>query len=85
MTRIEELMPGNLVTSIGRSATFVSRCTHPLWPHLQLVIWRMDDGTWSHDALDHRQEVGQVEPSTFTERQKRLKAALLGDPNGGRR
>lgn len=82
MTRIEELLPGNLVTAeFGRSATFVARCTHPLWPHLQLVTWKMDDGTWSHDALDHRQEVGDVEPSTFAQRQERLKAALLGPGN----
>lgn len=60
------------------SAVYVTQAQHPIWPHLQLVVWRLVDGTWSHDVLDSRQFVGTVAPSTAGERQKRLKAALLG-------
>lgn len=78
MNRIDELTPGDLVRHIGMSATFIARTAHPIWPHLQLVIWRLEDGSWSHDALDAGQEVGIVEPTSDTDRQQRLRGALLG-------
>src|SRR5690554_7124055 len=79
MTAVAELLPGDLVTNAGQSATFITHTAHPLWPHLRLVIWRMADGTWYHDALDARQQVGEVEPADLFARRSRLQAALLGD------
>jgi hypothetical protein len=64
MSHVYELLPGDVVENdwIGgpKRACFVAQTEHPVWPSLQLVIWRMDDGRWSHDALDARQEVGEV-------------------------
>jgi hypothetical protein len=82
--RVEDLMPGERITLPGpfegMSSTFVARTQHPLWPSLQLVIWKMDDGTWSLDALDARQEIGDTAPSTEVERMNNLRTALLGRP-----
>lgn len=80
MTTVAELIPGDLVTDdLGSfSATFVARTQHPIWPHLQLVVWRLEDTAWSHDALSSRQHVGVVSVSTDAERQARLRTALLG-------
>jgi hypothetical protein len=77
MSRVDELIPGDLVTvpAVNMSATFVARTTHPIWPNLQLVIWRLDNGSWSHDALDARQEVGDVSPANDIDRKARLRAA----------
>jgi hypothetical protein len=79
LTAVAELIPGDLVTQAGTSAIFIARSTHPLWPNLQLVVWRLDDGSWSHDALDARQDVGDVEPAGDESRTARLRAALLGE------
>lgn len=81
MSRIYELTPGDLVTNADMSAVFVARTEHPIWPHLQLVIWRMDGGSWSHDALDARQDVGLIRLATAEERASRLRDALRGDPS----
>lgn len=84
---VMDLQPGDLVTLPGPhgliSSTFVAQTAHPIWPHLRLVVWRTDPelrlpGDWSHDALDPRQVVGTVTPSTSAERAERLRAALLG-------
>jgi hypothetical protein len=64
-----------------RWAVFVARTEHPIWPHLQLVIWRMDDGSWSHDALLARQDVGAVTDATPDERRHRLREAMLRNPD----
>ena len=79
MSRVEELRPGDLVTNGGMSAVFIARCQHPLWPHLALVIWRLIGGPeeWSHDALDLRQDVGEVQPGDQAERERRLRESLL--------
>ena len=80
MSRVDELTPGDLVTNptINKAAIFVARTTHPIWPDFQLVIWRMDDGSWSHDALLARQEIlGDVSPATAADREARLRGALL--------
>jgi hypothetical protein len=82
--RVMDLRPGDLVTSWMRSACYIQRCPHPLFdPPMQLVIWWLDDGSWSHDALLPEQVVGQVSMSTLQERQSRLRAALLGNGNAG--
>jgi hypothetical protein len=77
MNRVDELIPGDRIQVLGRTSTYVGRLSHPIWKHLQLVIWRMDDGTWSHDALDIRQEVGSIQPTTPEQRMQCLKQALL--------
>lgn len=81
MSRVDELTPGDLVINAAMSATFVARADHPLYPDLQLVVWKMSDGGWIHDALSARQDVGSIFGSTPAERVQRLRAALLG---GGR-
>lgn len=79
MTTVEELMPGDRVVHAEDSAIFVARTTHPIWPHLQLVVWRMEDRSWSHDALSAHQEIfGTVEQASADERMLRLRRALLG-------
>ena len=87
MTRVQELMPGMKVNMpTGEQATFVVQAQHPLWPSLQLVVWRMPndwpnsgEGVWSHDALDALQDIGTVVPSTSYERETNLRTALLGE------
>jgi hypothetical protein len=79
---VMELRPGDEVSLVApegvRTAVFVAETAHPLWPSLRLVIWWLDTGEWSHDALSAMQDVGPVQPSTDDERVERLKAALLG-------
>lgn len=78
MTRVLQLTPGDEVGAFGRSGTFIARCPHPLFPGLQLVVWKMDDGSWSHDALRVEQDVGEAAPTTEASRELRLRRALLG-------
>lgn len=80
MSAVGDLLPGDLVTLsvTDLSAVFIARTEHPLWPHLQLVIWKMSDGSWSHDALFAQQEIGTIAPSTSDERKARLRRALWG-------
>lgn len=78
MATVAELAAGDLVSQGTMSAVFISRGVHPIWPTLMLVIWRLGD-SWSFDALDLYQEVGDVVPSTAADRQRRLRAALLGE------
>ena len=90
--RVQDLVPGMQIPHRGpyiglgsEVATFVARVDeHPVWPNLALVIWRMPDGwpsgVWSHDALSPAQDVGEPLPSTVEERQRNLRAALLGAP-----
>lgn len=73
MSHVWNLTPGDVVNG----HTFVQRAPHPLYRTLQLVIWRMADGSWSHDALDQLQYVGDAEPASGDERRERLRAALL--------
>lgn len=79
MTTVADLASGMRVRVPGETdaATFVQRAPHPLWPHLQLVVWRLPGGAWSHDALHAAQEVGEVLPSTAEERTQALRRALL--------
>jgi len=87
MTTIRELLPGDLVSLPGQSATFIAAAPHPVWPRLMLVIWRLDDGTWSLDALRADQEAGEaarlqaadVARLEAEQRWARLRAAFYGD------
>lgn len=74
MSYVWNLAPGDVV----QGHTFVQRAPHPLYSSLQLVIWRLADGSWSHDALDQLQYVGEAEPATVEQRKQRLRDALLG-------
>lgn len=65
---VQDLLPGNTVRMGEQSAIFVGRSDHPKYPNLQLVIWKLDDGAWSLDALFDTQEVGEVEDETDEER-----------------
>jgi hypothetical protein len=82
MATVMELLPGDEVSVVApegaKTAVFVAETAHPLWPSLRLVVWRLDSGEWSHDALSALQEVGTVRPSSSAERVERLRAALLG-------
>jgi hypothetical protein len=76
---VADLTPGDLIENAGQTALYVAQAEHPIWPHLRLVIWRLSDGTWSFDALDSHQEVGERlsrnEPPG--RRELRLRDALL--------
>lgn len=79
--KVEDLIPGQIVTAFGDvSATYVAQAEHPIWPTHRLVIWRMADGSWYHDALSAGQVVGDAAPSSADERLRNLRTALLGRP-----
>lgn len=79
MTRVSELIPGDLIGNGDMKATYIAQAEHPLWPSLRLVIWHMPDGTRSLDALSASQDVGERlsrnEPPG--RRETRLRGALL--------
>lgn len=79
-----ELRPGDKVEDPWSRTrhTFVAQCPHPLYAGLRLVIWRLSDGTWSHDALSAQQDVGEPIPSTDAEREDALRRALHGQEAG---
>ena len=74
---VHDLVPGDLVVkeSVG-SATFIAKGPHPKYPGLQLVIWKLEDGTWSLDALRWNQEVGEAVFSTGLQRWNRILEAF---------
>lgn len=78
MTTVADLVPGDVVDLGDDSATFIARTQHPIWPSMQLVVWRLADGTWSHDALRMQQDVGQARPADVFSRQAELRRTLLG-------
>ena len=80
MTRVMDLVPGDLVLLAGRSAVFVAKTNHPLYSTLDLVIWRVDDGSWSHDALLPHQYIGEATASDLQTRIGRLRDAFHGVP-----
>jgi hypothetical protein len=85
MATVAELAAGDLVTSCGMSAVFITRSVHPDYPTLMLVAWRLGEtlgGGWSFDALRPDQDVGQVVPSSIRDRTDRLRAALAGEEAG---
>lgn len=83
MTTVRELVPGFVVVLDDRSATYITQTQHPIWPQLQLVIWRLANGSFSLDALSPHQHVGDVVPSTREQREQQLRGALLaGQPDG---
>lgn len=89
MNKVHELTPGDLVKNdappgLPDHAVFIAETMHPIWPHLRLVIWKLSNGTWSFDALNRLQDIGQIEPSDAAARIDRLRLALLGTQGGPR-
>lgn len=81
--KVSDLDPGDLVVNGGAEAVFIARTQHPVWPVLQLVIWRLGDGTVSLDALSADQEVGLVIGApTAAAQQDRLIDAIRGATRG---
>jgi hypothetical protein len=64
------------VTQAGRSAVYVAQAEHPLYAGLRLVVWKLDDGSWSHDALRPDQDVGEAAVTVPYQRVLRLRRAL---------
>lgn len=79
---VAALRPGDKVTREDRWAVFITCCPHPIWEGLRLVIWSMDDGTLSLDALRADQGAGEVEPIEPGARAVRLRNVLMHVPNG---
>jgi hypothetical protein len=73
---VQELLPGDLVTHGLQSATFIASGRHPKYTGLALVIWKLNDGTWSTDALYWHQYVGEVTFSTHEQRWNRIQEAF---------
>jgi hypothetical protein len=71
--KVYELTPGDIV-EIGKSkATFIARTSHPLFTNLSLVVWVLDSGKTSLDALSPLQDVGNA----YGGGKNALRAALL--------
>lgn len=69
--KLSELIPGQIVSLDNDRATFVAMHTpHPRYPNLVLALWHVHpsswlgttDYRWSHDALDARQDIGELAP-----------------------
>lgn len=74
MTTVSELKPGEIVSNpLGQRWCFVAQTEHPVWPALRLVIWRGEDGEWSHDALEAQQDVGESDHADAHTRIRRLR------------
>jgi hypothetical protein len=78
MTVVQELRPGDVVEGpLGMGlATFIGAMPHPLYGGLQLVIWRMANGSVSFDALSPYQYVGNVPRMTPEYRKRTIEQAL---------
>jgi hypothetical protein len=76
--RVCDLKPGDVVEQPFGSATFIAHAAHPLYMALRLVVWQLDNGTYSFDALELGQEVGKRKEMGFRERLLNLHQALKG-------
>ena len=78
--RVRDLTPGDVIFTLGLgSATFIVQAQHPIWPHLQLVVWYLHGScTYSWDALSAMQELpGSIVPDNgLVHRVEILKQAL---------
>jgi hypothetical protein len=76
------LRPGDVVEHAGERACHVAHLPHPIFSGLLLVIWMLerDGGSYSFDALNALQEVGELVTQTTQERARSLRRALrLGE------
>lgn len=80
MAKVSELQPGDKVTMPGGqiSGIFISAAPHPFYLNLELVAWRLSDGSMSLDALDAEQEIGDIVQATGMQRGFHLWVALRG-------
>lgn len=82
MAKVSELHPGDIVEGQAglpvESATFIASTDHPVWPHLKLVVWILDNGSVSLGAVDPSQEIGEVRPVSSVNRRLNLRSALTG-------
>jgi len=78
--KVMDLRPGDRIDmpAVGMSAVFIAQCPHPVWSHLQLVVWRLSNGEMSLDALAAGQVVQGVLDRTVNpvERIERIKRAI---------
>jgi hypothetical protein len=83
--RVRDLRPGMTWAEAGINGqherwVYIAQAPHPLYPGLQLVIWRdAVSRRWSHDALSPHQVIygGSPLPLDQAERELSLRTALL--------
>jgi hypothetical protein len=61
--KVQDLEPGMTIQNGPMSAIFIAKAHHPKYPGLMLVIWKLDSGIFSFDALSPHQEVGDLLPN----------------------
>ena len=66
MMRVADLKPGQYIELAGKGATFLMMTAHPINHGMALVVWQLDDGTWSFDCLSWMQDVGGADPDKNT-------------------
>jgi hypothetical protein len=72
--KIRDLRPGD---AIGE-AIFIAATPHPIWPSLELVVWKRFDGQIILDALRPDQELGHlITPLDENTRLERLYRILV--------
>jgi hypothetical protein len=78
MSTVRDLLPGDIVTLPGSevSGVFITADHHATYPGLKLVVWKLSDGTFSFDALNLDQHIGQIQPAGPEQRQEQLRRAL---------
>lgn len=69
MMRVVDLQPGQYIELAGKGATFLTVNHHPLDRGMALVVWYLDDGTWSFDSLMWNQDVGGADPAQNSKEQ----------------
>lgn len=78
--RVIDLIPGTVMEDPRDPAvtvTYIAQTVHPLYRGLQLVIWRMPDGSISLDALNPAQVlVGRVRAQTAADITASLRKAI---------
>lgn len=57
--QVQDLQPGDVIEIVGEKAVYITRSSHPVYRGLDLVIWKLEDGTYSFDALHCKQEIGE--------------------------
>ncbi len=70
---------GLTMEGVEVTGTFIVQTQHPAYPTLQLVVWRLSDGSWSFDALQADQYIGQIQPAGPYARGLQLLRVLRGD------
>lgn len=83
--RTDRLQPGDVIimeplsADLPRWGVFIGQIvTHPVYPELSLVVWRLANGTYSFDALPLKQEIpGRLLRQT-PQQQRRTQCWALG-------